>query len=264
MRRKPPVVSLKLAALALTCFLPSLGACGLLDAFEDDGSLVNIFVSHHATPENGEFPNRGVVEAPRIFDNDMGWRITLTEAYVTVTGVQVVACSGKATGVDLYWGPCAEDFIDTEDTTVIGIGGVKVGSGNYCAANVAYGPFDFLSATESDHLPENEFVDGKTVYLQGKAEKDGHDPVQFEWSTAKQIVVTLDTSTIEGGGPVKVEHDEAFPKDLTIGKPYDQFFTGIDFADYGDADLEAAVLSSLEQDTRVHFGAGVEVQYAAQ
>lgn len=263
MRRKPSVVFPKFAALAITCLLPGLGACGLLDGLEDDGSLVNIFVSHHATPENGEFPNRGIKEAPRIFDTDMGWHVTLTEAYVTVTGVQVVACSGSATGVDLYWGPCAEDFIDGEDATVIGIGGVKVNAGNYCATSVTYGPFNFASASESNHLPDNEIVDGKTVYLRGKAEKDGNE-VQFEWSTSKNLVVSLDASTIENGGPVVIEHDEAFPKDLTIGKPYDRFFSGIDFDNYTKADLEASVLSSLELDTRVHFGAGVHVEYAAQ
>ncbi len=256
----------KLRALALVCLTPTLGACALLESLEDDGSLVNIFVSHHATPRDGDFPDYGFEQAPRIFDNDQGWTVTLAEAYVTVTGVQVQACSGRATNVDLYWGPCAEDFIGTQDTNVVGIGGVQVGAGNYCALNVLYGPFDFAVAQGGDtahELPDNDMVDGTTVYLRGKAEK-GEESVQFEWSTQEQLVVALDISTLEAGGPVNIAHDEAFPKDLTIGKSYDRFFEGIDFANYSQADLRAAVISSLEFDTRAHFGAGVEVQYAAK
>ena len=267
MRQSPPVTfGKKLRAAAALCLLPALGACSLLDGLEDDGSLVNVFVSHHATPRDGEFPNYGTEENPRVFTNDQGWEITLAEAYVTIIGVDVVACSGNATNVDLYWGPCAEDFIKTQDANVVGVGGVQVGAANYCGMTVGFGPFDFEAAEDGDsahELPDNELVDGTTVYLRGVAEKDG-EMVQFEWSTSKTIIVPLDISTLEAGGPVKIKHNENFPKDLTIGKTYDTFFSGIDFANYTDADLAATVESSLELDTRAHLGAGVQVEFAAQ
>lgn len=246
----------------MAAFIPGLTACGLLDSLEDDGSLVNMYVSHHATPRDGEFPDYGMEEAPRRFTNDQGWEITLAEAYVTVSAVQVMQCAGGATLVDLYWGPCAEDFIRISDGNPLGIGAAQVPAANYCQVAVLFGPFDFQVAAGHE-IPDNELVDGTTVYLRGQATK-GEESVNFEWSTSKTLEVYLDISTLENGGPVVISHDENFPQDLTIGKPYDAFFEGIDFANYSDADLEAAVVSSLELDTRAHFGAGVQPETAAQ
>jgi hypothetical protein len=263
---RPNISFRSLRTVAIATLLPGLGACGLLDSLEDDGALVNMFVSHHATPSDGEFPNYGVEEAPRRFTNDQGWEITLAEAYVTVSAVQVMKCAGGATLIDLYWGPCAEDFIRVSDTNPVGIGGAQVPAANYCQIGVLFGPFDFVAAQTGDQthdVPDNELVDGTSVYLRGQASK-GEETVNFEWSTSKTLEVYLDISTIENGGPVVIKHDEDFPQDLTIGKPYDAFFEGIDFADYSDKDLEATVLSSLEFDTRAHFGAGVLPETAAQ
>jgi hypothetical protein len=255
----------RLSALPVVAIVSGLPACALLDSIEDGGSLVNVFIAHHATPKDGEFPNYGTEGTRREFVNDQGWTVTLAEAYVTVAGVAVVGCSGSATEVDLYWGPCAEDFIDLEDAGPVGIGGVHVEPGNYCGMQVLHAPFDYEAAVMSGlghDLPDNEAVDGATVYLRGVANK-GEESVDFEWATDSELVIQLDISTLAEGGPMKIQHDEDFPHELTVGKPYDTFFEGIDFADWGPAYFEAVVMSSLEQDSRAYLGAGVDPAGAA-
>ncbi|MCA9707884.1 MAG: hypothetical protein KDK70_18675 [Myxococcales bacterium] len=233
--------------------------CNALDRFEEGGATVFVYATHHATPENGGFPGRGDDNMPRIFDNDLGWTVTLLEAYVTISAVTLVACSGTEYDLDMFWGPCPEDIKD-QDLATLTVAGRRVGDGDYCGLRVTYSAYQTPVIAEDvvdtrHETPTNEAVDGTTVYMRGGA-RVGDGPVtQFEISTGATVVVDLDISEIEGGGsPFNVAHREDFPKELLVSKTYDRFFDGIDFDSFDRAATEAMLPQILEHQTRVSEG----------
>lgn len=238
-RQVLPVLALPVLAFA--------SGCELLDQFEDGGGLVNFYSAHHATARDGEFPQK---DASFIeFDTDTGWHVILTEAYVTTTAITLQRCSGEAVAVDFYWGEVCESMIDP-DLFGSGIGAVETDEGNYCSATVVYGPYTAGENTEG-HNPT-----GDSVYLRGAAEKgDAHVP--FEIRATGTVAVTVDISDLVDGGPLIIDHDQYFAKELTIAKTYDRFFDGIDFNEMDSMDFESILLDTLEFET--HIVAGTEV-----
>jgi hypothetical protein len=220
------------AAVTLVSAL-ALPGCGSLDALfgkTEERALVNVFVTHHATPENGAIPSRGANGEAREFTTDEGWNITLVEAVVVTTGVELHTCDGETIALDLFDGPLAEDLSST-DLDLLSLGGVEVAAGTYCGATVHYGPF------HSDERSGGP-VQAKTFVLGGLA----------ELATNAAIAVELDLGALEVTG------DEAFPLELTASKTYDRLFDGVDFADLSGMALEEHVLALLSAETRISEG----------
>ena len=126
-RRLVPLCSI--VALAV-----SASACDVLD---EGGATVFVFSTHHATPENGVFPERGDDDKPRQFLSDEGWEITLLESYVTVSAVSLVRCDNTEYPLDMFWGPCPEDLRD-RDLETLTVAGNKLPSADYCKLLVQY------------------------------------------------------------------------------------------------------------------------------
>ena len=241
------------------CAAAMVGGCAA-----PQSTLLYVFSTHHATPEDGAFPERGLDEQPRIFDNDEGWTVTLVESYVTIERITLVSCGGAATGLNMFWGPCPED-LRVADLQVLTVAGNKVDPDDYCQLVVDYGHYrmpeiDPASTDTRHQVPENEAVDGTTVYLRGGASQNPEDPlVEFELRGTKTQSVALDLSTVDEGGPLRVDPEEAFPIELTISKTYDRFFDGIDFDAYDPDDLEDDLDGILEDETKVQLGKTVMV-----
>lgn len=233
-----------------------LGGC---DALQPGGALLYVFSTHHATPEDGTFPDRGGDEQPRVFQNDEDWTITLVESYVTIEQVTLVSCNGTEHTLNMFWGPCPED-LRVEDLQTLTVAGRKVDPGQYCELVVDYGHYRMPEiepgADDTRHaVPENEDVDGTTVYLRGGAALNAEDePIGFEFRGTQTESVVLDLSTIDEGAPLEVEHTEDFPIEITISKTYDRFFDGIDFAEFDLGDAEDELDDILADETRVHIG----------
>lgn len=221
----------------------------------DDQALLQVMTTHHPTPVDGAFPDRGPAERARVFTNDMGWEVNLTEAYITTTGVSLVDCAGAQRPLDMYWGPCADDVIDKEDVIdQITVAGREVPDGRYCRMLFEYGPYYVLD--DSQHPPPlpPEKVDGLSIFLRGRAEKDGLAEV-FEWKTSESRVVELSLEGLEPDGtPLALAGEDSFPTDLTVGKAYDAFFVGVDFANADTAEMEGRIMDILEDETRVVLG----------
>lgn len=229
--------------------------CEAFESLEGDQSRVHIFATHHATPEDGVFPDRGDEDRARIFDNDTGWEIVLSESYVTITGTQLVGCDGTIRPIDLFWGPCPEDMT-LRDLETVTVSGARVPAGDYCGLQVQYGPYVLPEPTEdSRHIvPENESMQGSSIFLRGAARRNG-ESIPFELVSEATAVVELDLSELEGpGAPMRVERAEEFPKELTVTKTYDRYFDGIDFSNYDPAELEARLTDILVAQTRVVDG----------
>ncbi len=225
------------------------GGCELLEQFEDGGGLVNFYSAHHATAVDGQFPTKALDHYE--VDTDTGWHVIVAEGYVTTTAITLHRCDGASIDADFYWGALCEDLV-SPDLEPFGVGAVQADAGNYCAATITYGPF--LDGANPDDHPSNDEGDaGDTVYLRGVAEK-GEQQIQFEIHSSATISVDLDLSTIQGGGPLVLSHDEYFAKELTFGKTYDRFFDGIEFDQLDSMDLERVVVDTLELETDVVFG----------
>ncbi len=247
-----------------TAMLALLTGCPALEQFEDGGATVFVFATHHATPEDGQFPGRGEEDMPRVFDNDVGWTVTLLEAYVTISSVTLITCNGGERDLNMFWGPCPEDFKD-QDLATLTVAGNRVDDGNYCTLRVTYSAYQTPviddEADETRHeTPTNEEVQGTTVYMRGGAQLGDGEFTQFTLTTDETVVVDLDLSEIEGGSPFNVAHREDFPKELLVSKTYDRFFDGVDFASFDPAAIEADLGAVLEQQTHISEGTRVSIE----
>ncbi len=221
----------------------------------DEGGQVNVFAAHHGTAVSSAFPSYGSEGVSRVFTNDLGWTIRLTEAYVTTRSVELVACDGNTTNVTLYWGPWAEDIIDVGDTVVQGIGGVTSAPASYCSVRVKYEPFyyDEITTAGGGNTPNNVEMDGQTVLLTYTAEL-GESKISGTFTTQAKVVAQLDTSKLNDGVPITIANDQRVPIEITLSKTYDRFFDGIDFETATASDIEATVLASLEMDSKATIG----------
>ncbi len=103
------------AAAAALCTTALLGSgCDLLEAFDNSGTtLVQMMVTHHATPEDGIFPDRSNGDA-RTFETDDGWTVSLRAAFVTTSHATLHECNGGDVEFDTFWGQLPENINNTD------------------------------------------------------------------------------------------------------------------------------------------------------
>jgi len=251
-----PLMRLRLPLLLLTAAAP-----GCLDA---NDQLVTIFAAHHASPEDGMFPDRGEDGQPRIFDGEDGWQITLAESYVTIASTTLSSCSGEAFDFRMFWGPCPED-LRRKDLAVLTVSGLKVPPGDYCSLEVEYAPYETPvvdDETETRHVvPTLDDVEGDSVFLRGVARRGEDESVPFQLENGERFVVSLDLGDLEGeGDPLTVGENQDFPTELTIAKTYDRFFDDVDWDAFDEAALTDTVDEILADQTRVTIGQSVPAE----
>jgi hypothetical protein len=224
------------------------GGCdvaGLFGELEQSRTLVNVSVTHHASVEQGMFPDRGGEGETRTFETDEGWTVSLTSAYFTTASVTLHRCGGDAVALDMYWGPLAED-ITLRDLDMLTVGGVEVDATEFCAVDVDYGPYPETSRMAGLE-PE---IAGASFYLAGFATK-GELAVPFEVRSSEAFGATLDLSTIADGRPLEIHGGEDFPVELAVSKTYDRVFDGVDFESASSDELADQVAAVLALESRV-------------
>lgn len=250
-----------LAAAAVLSFTAAFGSgCDLIDAFKNEGStLVQLMVTHHATPQDGTFPQLTVGDAAT-FETDEGWTVSLRAAYITTASASLHECSGGSVEFDSFRGPLPED-INSEDLDLLTFAAVEVEASSYCGMTVEYGPFvtDDETARAYDMGDDASKIRNATYYFEGVARR-GDVSVDFELQGDGTASADLDISSIMNGGPLTISADEAFPIDLTLSKTYDRFFDGVDFSSFDAEDMDANIMAVLELESRVSFGTRVEAK----
>lgn len=253
-----PTLHRRTLLLSASLLVAGSGCGGLFDLIQgDDRATVRFFATHAGTPTEDGYPDYGDSITTRVFTNDMGWQLSLAEVYVTTAEVSLVECSAQlGEAIEMFWGACPEDFVGTDDRESLSLGAITVRDGQYCRVDVTYGPY-VPSEQSADHInPDNAMIEGNTILIIGTArrgEGENLEEVPFELVSDATVTARAKIAEIENGRPLTLE-DENFPRDLTILKTYDTFFDGVDFSVATLADIEAAVLSSLEHDTVVHLG----------
>ncbi len=244
-------------ALSLTAVMGA--GCDLLEAFGNEGStVVQLMVTHHATPQDGMFPDlAGNNGEHRTFDTDEGWTILLTAAYVTTSHASLTGCNGTEVDFDAFYGQLPENM-GHADLDLLSFASVEVEASSYCGMTVEYSPF--VSTERMHDMGEHgDDLQGNTYFLRGLAEKDGVS-VPFEFSGNDAIVVDLDLSQVMNGRPLTIKADEPFPVELTLSKTYDRLFDGVDFDEFDQADVDANIVAMLDLETRIAFGTRVAAE----
>ncbi|PRP97440.1 hypothetical protein ENSA5_34320 [Enhygromyxa salina] len=227
----------------------------LLDG--DPVATVRFFATHAGTPTEDGYPDYGDSQTTRVFVNDMGWQIALSTLYVTTSEVRLVRCQeDSGTAIEMFWGPCPEDFVSFNDLDSVPLGAVTVTDGAYCRVDVTFGPFVAPASADEHIAVGSPIIEDNTIAVIGVARR-GEPPMQeevpFEIVSDAVVTARVDISKLENGGPVRLE-DEQFARDLTIIKSYDTMFDGLDFETATPAEIEASVLNGLESFTRAHNG----------
>lgn len=247
--------------LVWACALMLSTVAGCEGLFTESTSTIKFFATHAGTPDDIGFPEYGEAGSTRVFMNDTGWEVALAEVYVTTAEVRLIRCDEQdGTSIEMFWGTCPEDFVRYDDRETLPLGAVTIEDGTFCAVDVVFAPYVEDGDDDEHTNPSNQAVIGNTVLLQGVARRpignDMLEEIDFQLVTDATVITRLDISELEDGNPVRLDK-ENFARNLTVLKTYDQFFAGIDFASATEADLEAAVLASLEFDTRIYDGATV-------
>jgi hypothetical protein len=241
--------------------LASSGCGAFIDLIDGDSvATVRLFATHAGTPDDSGWPDYGDSITTRVFTNDLGWQLSLSEVYVTTAEVRLVRCEAQVgTEIEMFWGACPEDFVSMNDRESVALGAVTLDDGEYCRVDVTFGHYVPSDSSDEHINPSNPMIEGNTVLIKGVARR-GMGPdleeIPFEFVSDAVVTARANIATIENGRPLTL-HDENFAKDLTILKTYDRFFDGIDFASAGPAEIEAAVLSSLEYDTKIYPGSEI-------
>lgn len=256
---RTPMPSLHRRTFFLSGLLLMSSGCGaLVDLIDGDSvATVRMFATHAGTPTPDGFPDYGDEITTRVFWNDLGWQLSLSEVYVTTAQVRLVRCGDDVgSEIDMFWGACPEDFVAVNDRESVALGAIDVKDGQYCRVDVTFGPYVPDAASDEHIPPQNPMIVGNTLLIKGVARR-GEGPmleeVPFEIVTDKVAHARVNIADIETGRPLTLD-DENFARDLTVLKTYDTFFDGVDFATATPGDIEAAVLAGLELDTRVYPG----------
>jgi hypothetical protein len=240
------------------CTLLAIASSGCgLGLFGTTTATVRFFATHAGTLGDEGYPDYGDHETTRVFVTDMGWQVALSEVFVTTAEVRLIPCEASTgTPIEMFWGPCPEAFVSTNDLESVPLGAVTVDDGTYCDIDVVFGPFVAPPGGDEHIAVGNQMIQENTLVVTGIARRgEGAtlEEIPFQIVSDVEIVARLDTSTLEADGPIVLE-DENFPRDLTIIKTYDRFFDGVDFATATPADIEAAILTALEFETVVYDG----------
>lgn len=247
--------------------------CGLLavavmmgsgcELFQKSAS-VSLAISHHgARLDSGMLPDYGPPDAARVFVTDAGWEVTMSEAVITTTAAQIESCDGETHTFTLPYGPLPEYQLD-RDKDIVEFATVTLPEGTYCKLRVEYGRYQAAAAAAAPDTPYelqgHAEVEGLTVYLAGTAERVGSMPreiVNWGFKSSNTAIVEIDISTLDGGKPFRITGDEPAGRALTVGKTYDVFFRGLDFAAYDPAMIDATLLDVLSDETYVVVGSQV-------
>ncbi len=241
------------------CCVALLAGCEALSGYSVQ-TVLN--AAHHgARGKDGALPDYGGDMEARVFTNDLGWKIVLSEGTVVTTAASIEPCEGDAVKLGMPFGPYPESLLET-DAAVTDFALTELKSGEYCNLIVEYGRYQAAVAAMAEEqpfpVPPGKDVEGASIYLAGTASlPDGMGDmtnVNFAFRSEQTVRVELTMKTLEDGGPWTITGDEPNARSLTVAKTYDEFFTGVDFSTLDRATFEKELPARLAAQTRIVLG----------
>lgn len=248
--------------LGVLCCVWLLAGCEALGGYAVQTVLNG---AHHGTrSKEGVLPDYGGDMEARIFDNDLGWHIVLSEGVVVTTSAKIERCDGEGVALTMPFGPFPESLLD-QDAVVTDFALMELDSGEYCNLILEYGRYQGAVAAMAEEEPfpppPVKNLEGATIYLAGTASKDdgkgGMTTVNFGFRSEQTVKVDLPMKTLENGGPWTISGDEVNAVSLTVAKTYDGFFTGVDFSTIDKAAFEKELPDRLAKQTRIVLGTAI-------
>ncbi|MBL8971280.1 MAG: hypothetical protein JNK56_11890 [Myxococcales bacterium] len=239
-----------------------LSGCEALSGYSVE-TVLN--AAHHgARGEDGALPDYGGDMEARVFTNDLGWKIVLSEGTIVTTAATIEPCEGDGVQLGMPFGPYPESLLET-DATVTDFALRDLKSGEYCNLIVEYGRYQAAVAAMAEEqpfpVPPGKDLEGSSIYLAGTASlpdgMGGMTFVNFAFRSEQTIRVELSMKTLEDGGPWTITGDEPNGRSLTVAKTYDEFFTGVDFNKVDRAAFEAELPARLAAQTRLVLGTSI-------
>lgn len=250
------------ASLGVLCCVCMLAGCEALSGYAVQTVLNG--AHHGARSKDGVLPDYGGDMEARVFTNDLGWQIVLSEGVIVTTSAKIERCDGEGVALTMPFGPFPESLLD-QDAVVTDFALMELDSGEYCNLIVEYGRYQGAVAAMAEEQPfarpPVKDLEGATIYLAGTASKDdgkgGMTTVNFGFRSEQTTIVNLPMKTLEDGGPWTISGDEPNAVSLTVAKTYDGFFTGVDFGTIDKAAFEKELPERLAAQTRVVLGTAI-------
>lgn len=196
----------------LSGFLVAAGC----EAFGAQPVHTTINGAHHAARDmDGKLPNYGEPGQERIFTNDLGWIITLSEGFVVTTAVKIEPCEGEGLAMGLPFGPFPEYFLD-RNVNVVDFAGIDLDAGKYCNLIIEFGRYQSEQAAMAEDQPfavqDRTRLEGTTIYLAGYADKTdamgNRITKNFGFRSAQTVIKTLDLGTLDDGEAWQIVGDK--------------------------------------------------------
>ncbi len=200
------------------------------------------------------------------FENDEGYVVTLEQAYITVSGTELVPCDDGPVAKLLYLiFPVRTAHAHSSSTPtqsgvpfVVDAGGameepsliadLQPPPGEYCSMKVEIGPAD----PDAEGLPEDPDMVGRSLYLSGYYDDEGEVPFVIESDDTLVVTVVFRN---EDGNPAPLVLSEVQAYSVNTGSSYDIWLDGVDFAGMTPADMAAGALRSVGASIHHHVHA---------
>ncbi len=245
-----PLLSIALASMAL-----ALAGCNS----REEGTAVTFAAVLHSGRAAGTEALPEEAALPRTFATDLGLQVTLEEAWVTLSGVELVPCAevgwrrllrGLAPiGVAHAHGELSPTqtgtphvlSAGTEDLEAFSIGHLSPPAGDYCRIRLLLSPAD----DDAEDLPDETFV-GVTARLAGHFVPAGGGPsAPFSVTTAGSATAERVLADAPGGGLTLSLSQEHLTGAVTFGLVYARWLEGLDLAAAETDGSRAALLQNL-------------------
>src|SRR5690606_7829909 len=147
------------------------------EALLNPTTAVSLAITHHGTrTAEGVLPDYGAPGLARIFVNDQGWEVVLSNAVIVMTAAQIESCTGETFDFELPYGPFPEHQLG-QDKDLVDFASTDLPEGSYCTLRLEYGRYQAALAEQAFDVPfsvqGDAPVEGRTVYLSGTAQQDG-------------------------------------------------------------------------------------------
>lgn len=207
-----------------------------------------------------------VIEAPstalpagddRVIVTDLGYRVTLTRAYLSTGSVEILACGVRTSWRDIFirdahahttgspttLGIPAVESLLAPSGHLLAVGALRPPSGSYCRIRQTITAADEDAVGLSADVP----MVGKSLLVEGMYERGGEASTFFIVSSAISVDVETSVARTElSARGVRVAQ-------LVLTKTGDRWFDGIDFALSTETDLEPRLLQNIRRSLGARF-----------
>lgn len=246
------LIGLILALFILNCSGTPL-TTGAQTSTNSTLKTVTVMSTHHPMKVDGAYPNLTLDDGTKMFTNNLGITIHLTEALLSWGSLDIITegsledcLAGDDQSIALN---VVEDII-TDDLFTKTLGSQNIPNQSYCQYQIT-----FSAANESfNALASSENIFGRSVYLKGtwSTETESNDfeiAITDDFTKSNVFYVMEGEETIEH--PLHFEDESSAT--VLFGNMYNTWFNDIDFTE-SESDIREQVIANIQGHVHQHLG----------